>query len=785
MNKSFRSSASFLFVLASLSSPIFGQTAPITWGLATPVGTAVGNSSDVSTNGVLVEAYNAVANDKIATETDVTVNGVTFIPTTSLLDGDPRNSGTIDFSTNTNDGDLEYDTLLSLLEFGGGSGLVTLELGDGDGDSAVTGAGLLVPGEDYEIQIWYVETRAGQDARVTPVGDGNGNTVDLNDAFAIGTFTANGTTQNVTLESPGFGQAHITAYQIRNISSDPAPSVSLATASETVSGPYTVDVTFSEDVTDLTDSDFVVTNGTASGVSPAIGPAANYTVTITPDASGFVTVNLPAETVQDTTLNDNSMSNTLSSLFVPAGAEQATPTLSTTAAEPVLNDYIVDVVFDEDVSGLDAADFTVVGGTASDVLPATGPASVYTVTITPTVEGSVDVTLPADSTLDTDDNLPNLASNTLSIQFIPPSIPTPTLSNPTTGSVVSGSYSIDISFSEEVTDLDASDFVVTNGTASNLTPAAGPAESYTLDITPTATGLVSVFLPSGSVMDVDGEEQTNSDSRFLYTNNLPAGTFTTSLIDLSGRDFLGLGDGESNGFFLNPKTFDAISDLSMNDIPWTDGVNSGTFDLSFVATSSLTGIRRGGRGAFGTAADDTGSALIDNGASITLDSLAVSDLQGDLAGATISNIQFVAIYLGNQTDGDAATINDLMANGAPAGISLEEMRNDIELSPTATIAGTGGDGFSLNAIAITFDVSAGFGFPQIINTEFNGSSQLVLTATGLNPTLSYELLFSPDLETPFTAIPGTSKIPTDSTDTFIDPDPILPGRGFYRLGLTP
>ena len=771
--------------LGFLVTPLAAQNAMITWGSAVPVATTAGNSSDVSTNGDLIEAYNAVANDHIDTEVPVTVNGVTFTPTTALLDGDPRNGGPGDFSANTNGGDPEYDILLSRLEFGGGTDLVTLELGDGDGDTSITGTGLLVPGENYEIQIWYLDTRPAQDDRITPVGDGNGNIVELNDAFAIGTFTADSTTQNITLESPGFGQAHITAYQIRNISSDPSPTVALSTDSETVSGPYTVDVTFSEDVTDLTDSDFVVTNGSASGISPATGPATNYTVTITPDASGFVSVNLPAETVQDTTLNDNSMSNTLSTLFIPADAEQATPTLSTTATEPVSIAYIVDVVFDEDVSGLDAADFTVIGGTASDVLPATGSASVYTVTITPSVEGFVDVTLPASSTLDSDDNLPNLASNTLSIQFSPPSIPTPILSNPATGSVVSGSYSIDISFSEEVTDLDASDFVVTNGTASNLTPAAGPAESYTLDITPTATGLVSVFLPSGSVMDVDGEEQTNSDSRFLYTNNLPAGTFTTSLIDLSGRDFLGLGDGESNGFFLNPKTFDAISDLSMNDIPWTDGVNSGTFDLSFVATSSLTGIRRGGRGAFGTAADDTGSALIDNGASITLDSLAVSDLQGDLAGATISNIQFVAIYLGNQTDGDAATIDDIMATGAPGGISLEEMRNDIELSPTATIAGTGGDGFSLNAIAITFDVSAGFGFPQIINTEFNGSSQLVLTATGLNPTLSYELLFSPDLETPFTAIPGTSKIPTDSTDTFIDPDPILPGRGFYRLGLTP
>lgn len=205
-------------LLASLLlAPLTSQAAVINWGAATAVSTTVGNSSDVSTTGTLVEAYNAVANDQISGATPITVNTVTFTPTTSLLNADPKDAGTNDFSSGTNSGDADYDIILSTLEYGGGTNLVTLTVGDGDGNGSVTGAGLLVPGNVYEIQVWYVDDRSTYDARETPVGDGLGNKVTLNDQFAIGTFTADATTQDLTLESPGFGQSHINAYQVRLI----------------------------------------------------------------------------------------------------------------------------------------------------------------------------------------------------------------------------------------------------------------------------------------------------------------------------------------------------------------------------------------------------------------------------------------------------------------------------------------------------------------------------------------------------------------------------------------
>ena len=129
----FSKSSTLLF----LGSTLCASAAPITWGPATNISTGVGNSSDVSTNGVLIEAYNGVSNDQIGSTSPVTVNGVNFLPTTSLLNGDSNNAGSNDFSSNTNGGDAAYDALVSTVEFGGGTDTVTLTLGDGDGDACL------------------------------------------------------------------------------------------------------------------------------------------------------------------------------------------------------------------------------------------------------------------------------------------------------------------------------------------------------------------------------------------------------------------------------------------------------------------------------------------------------------------------------------------------------------------------------------------------------------------------------------------------------------------------
>jgi len=178
----------------------------IRWGLPK----AILDPADVSTNGVLVEAYNASLNPDDPRA--VTVNGVEFLTTRKLLKRNGR--WPQDMSAATNRAGGAYDTLLSSLDFGGGPGRVSLVLGDADGDTSVTGAGLLIAGRRYEIQVWYVDDRSGGNG-VMRLGDGAGNTVDLSDQHVTGTFIAAGPTQTLTIDAQIGSNAQVTAYQIR------------------------------------------------------------------------------------------------------------------------------------------------------------------------------------------------------------------------------------------------------------------------------------------------------------------------------------------------------------------------------------------------------------------------------------------------------------------------------------------------------------------------------------------------------------------------------------------
>lgn len=191
-------------VAGLLSSSLLSSAAVISWGAAQNT-TA---TTDISTTGTLVEAH---AEGGGAT----TVNGVTFAAANTL--GSSSSTQLDGAST----GDAGFDSLLNSVSFGGGVS-TTIDLGS------------FTSGTSYEIQIFYTDQRTpGLNDRVMTYGSSTGGgTVDLeadpNNAgtspfgqFAIGTFTADGTDPDLTLDTNGFGNAHITAWQIRSV---PEPS---------------------------------------------------------------------------------------------------------------------------------------------------------------------------------------------------------------------------------------------------------------------------------------------------------------------------------------------------------------------------------------------------------------------------------------------------------------------------------------------------------------------------------------------------------------------------------
>ena len=78
--------------------------------------------------------------------------------------------------------------------------------------------------------------------------------------------------------------------QLNCVAADTAPTVAITSdASAPVTGPFSITIAFSEPVTGFELADLVVDNGSASELH---GNAASYTATVTPAASGTVTVDI-------------------------------------------------------------------------------------------------------------------------------------------------------------------------------------------------------------------------------------------------------------------------------------------------------------------------------------------------------------------------------------------------------------------------------------------------------------------------------------------------------------
>ena len=173
-----------------------------------------------------------------------------------------------------------------------------------------------------------------------------------------------------------------------------APTVTItSSASAPVNGPFSITITFSEPVTGFAVGDLVVDNGTVSNQQ---GNEASYTATITPTASGTVTVDIPAGAAEDSAGNPSSAAMQFSITADTTGPSNRAP-------EPVGRLAGVTIGVDEaavtvEVSGAfrdpDGDTLTYVARSSA---PTVASVSVLgsRVTVTPVSEGTALVTVTA------------------------------------------------------------------------------------------------------------------------------------------------------------------------------------------------------------------------------------------------------------------------------------------------------------------------------------------------------------------------------------------------------
>ncbi|HXK72155.1 MAG TPA: Ig-like domain-containing protein, partial [Clostridia bacterium] len=393
----------------------------------------------------------------------------------------------------------------------------------------------------------------------------------------------NGSTYTVIVTPLGQGQVTVdvaagvatdaagnfnTAAQFTSTYDTTAPSITISSSagSATNISPIPVTFTFNESVTGFTLADISVTNGTASNLNTTDNMT--FTATIAPSSQGNVRVNVAAGVVSDTAGNGN----TAAAEFVCAyDTTRPSASILSSAAAYITSTFNVNIQFSEVVTGFALDDITVANGTASNITTADNRN--YSVTITPTNQGTVTVNVSTNAAYDAAGN-GNTLVNAMTRVY-------DTIGPNVTIDSTAGSYTnislipVSITFNENVTDMQISDITVTNGTAGML---RGSGSTYTISIAPIGEDQITISIGSGSVIDAAGNANYESNEyTLIYDITSPILSISSSSNNVTNTSPI-------------PVTFtfnEAVTGFTLADITVTNGTASNlnnTDNMTFTAT---------------------------------------------------------------------------------------------------------------------------------------------------------------------------------------------------------
>ncbi|NLR79118.1 Ig-like domain-containing protein [Chitinophaga eiseniae] len=436
------------------------------------------------------------------------------------------------------------------------------------------------------------------------------------------------------------------------------PSVTLSTlAPGIVNVPFDITATFSEAVTGLSGSDFVLTNATAAQLHTTDN--ITYTLRVTPTANGMVNISLPADVAVNVGANGNTAANALhitADITAPLITVVSVPTNGYYKANQVLN-FVV--TYSENVlvnGGIPSLPVVMGGNTVQAVY--TGGSGTTQLNFAYTVQnGDQDmdgIALGANMQLNgavitdaaTNNALPalnNVASTVgVRVNTTRPSVTLSTLAN----GMVNAPFKVTATFSEAVTGLSRSGFSLVNATAAQL--QTNDNITYTLLITPAVDGPVSLSLPADVAVNISGNGNTASN-----TLNMVADATAPVITQVSVP---------TNGYYHAGQTLSFILHYSENVI-----VSAGTPSLPVIIGGKV--VQATYTGGSGTN-QLTFAYTVQNG-------------DQDMDGIALA----VNIQLNGATIADAAANNALpaLSNAAPmTGVMVNTTHPSVTLSTTAT-----------------------------------------------------------------------------------------------------
>ncbi len=313
------------------------------------------------------------------------------------------------------------------------SGTVTVDVaenvatdGDGDGNTAATRysveADLDAPtvtisgpttsqSGPFDVTITFSEAVTGLEKADVTVGNGavtafsgSGSSYAVSIAPTVaGTVTVD-VDAGVAVDGAGNGNTAASRFSVSVSVSRPTTKLEMHGQAEDREGPFSAHIKFSAPVTGFELADVTVTNG-QTGPLNVIGETPTYDyywLSITPTASGTVTVDVAANVAVDEHGNGNTAAPQLS---VPVSVTRPSPVITAPTGVQT-GPFDVTVTFSEPVTGFERSDIRVQEG-ADDGSPTafSGSGATYTATITPTVvRGTVGLFVNRHAAVDADGN---------------------------------------------------------------------------------------------------------------------------------------------------------------------------------------------------------------------------------------------------------------------------------------------------------------------------------------------------------------------------------------------
>jgi large repetitive protein len=572
----------------------------------------------------------------------------------------------------------------------------------------------------------------GTNAIVTVTGgDSTTATVTLSAITGDGTLgfsiSAN-TARNDSVAAPAAGPSD--TFNVDN--TDPGVTIS-DSVNPDVNAPFTTTITFSEAVTGFSKGDITVAKASLSDFTATSSTV--YTVLVTPTSEGDVTLDISSNIAVDSVDNGNS-----AAVQHVVNYDVTKPTVVISGATgPIKDPVTVTFTCDEDISGFSQGDISVSNASLSAFTASS--ASIYTVLVSPTSDGTVTVDVAAGVGFDAAGNS-NTAASQYSVTY---DSTAPTVMISSDSAYVNSSFTATFTFSEAVTDFTIADIDTSSGTIDNFITSSSSV--YTADITPVSDGLLTVDVRASVTTDLAGNPNNAANTPLNVTFDA-----TKPSVIISGPVSV------INTTFTATFTFsEAVSGFTSSDINASNAdISAFTTNDNIIYTTLIT-------------PQTNGDVSIDVGADVAVDNAGNSN--------TVAS-QFTVEY-----DTTAPTIvisGDIALTKDPVTVTFtfdEDIsgfsQGDISVSNASLSAFTANSASIYTVLVsptsdgtVTVDVAAGVGFDAAGNSN-TAASQYSVTYDSTAPTV----MISSDsayVNSSFTATFTFSEAVTDFTIDDID-----------------